>query len=377
MNIGIDAMYVGKEKTGIGTYIAKVIEGLNKIDRENTYILYSNEEIVLDFKLNDNFIIKQNIKGKRTIWIYYTLPKLLKEDNIDVFWGPQYQLPKRNKYTRNIKFCVTIADLAIEKLKNVGALKNTIVHKLFLKKSLNNADEIIAISNATKKDIIDLYNIPEKKIHVTYLGTSFLEEKGNITKEDKVNIRKKYEIDNVPFLFFLSTIEPRKNIKTLVRAFEYVKDKGNKDLKLILAGRLGWKYEEILEEIEKCKYKKDIIRPGYITNKEKKCLFEEAVCFTYPSLYEGFGLPILEAMANKGIVLTSNNSSLPEVGGDVAFYYKDVLNFEELGEKIMEIMSLSEEEKKNKIDEGLKQVNKFSWEDCTKETFEILKTKKN
>ena len=353
-------------------YISKVIEQLNKTDKENTYFLYSNEEICLDFELNDNFKIRRSFSKKRTTWISFELPKLLKEDNIDMFWGTQYLLPKRNKYTKNIKFCLTIYDLAIEKLKNVGAFKNTLVHKLFLGGSLKSADRIIAISNATKKDIIELYHIPEEKIVVTYLGTNFDDEKIIFENDKKEEIQEKFKIKNSPYLFFISTIEPRKNIETLIKAFNFIKPNKNKDLKLILAGKLGWKYEKILEEIAKSKYKEDIIMPGYISKEEKKFLYQNTQMVVYPSLYEGFGLPVLEAMSNKALVVTSNNSSLPEVGGEAAFYYDNILDYEELANKIIEVMALSKSEKQERIESGLKQAKKFTWEQCTKETLEIL-----
>lgn len=236
MNIGIDAMWLGKQKTGIGTYVEKILEELNRTDKNNKYYLYSNSDIVLDFKPNANFIIKENIEGRRVRWINYEIQKMLAEDKIDIFWGPQYMLPKRNKYTKNIKFYITIYDLAMNKFKNVGAFRNILSIKLFLKRNMKSADKIIAISNSTKKDIMEMYKVPEEKISVTYLGVNFpkSDEKLEINEEE---IREKFKIKNVPYLFFLSTIEPRKNIETLIKSFEYIKEKKSTNLKLILAGR--------------------------------------------------------------------------------------------------------------------------------------------
>ncbi len=306
-----------------------------------------------------------------SFWVYLKLPKILKEDNIDVFWGTQHCLPKRNKYTKNIKFVLTIHDLAIKKLKTVGSLKNTIIQKLFVKRSLKSADKIIAISEATKKDITELYNIDKSKISVVYNGTNF-ENVGNIDEKMQKEIRQKFGIENVPYILFVSTIEPRKNIETLIKAFNYIKEKYNTNLKLILAGGLGWKFEGILKLFEESKYKEDIVMPGFISKEEKKYLYQNAEAFVYPSLYEGFGLPILEAMAEKTLVITANNSSLPEVGGDVAFYYNDTLNCEELGEKIQEVLSLNDEQKQERINKGIEQIKKFTWEKCAKETLDII-----
>ena len=307
-----------------------------------------------------------------SLFIYFKLPKILKEDKVDVFWGTQHCLPKKNKDTKNIKFVLTIHDLAIKKFKTVGSFKNTLVQKIFLGKSMKNADEIIAISKATKQDIIDLYKVPDNKIKIVYNGANISKNSKEITNEQEKEIQEKFGIKDIPYIFFISTIEPRKNVETLIKAFNYIKEKENTNLKLIIAGGLGWKYENVIKLYEESKYKEDIIMPGYISSEEKVYLYANTKCFVYPSLYEGFGLPILEAMANKALVVTANNSSLPEVGGDVAFYYNDTLNYEELGKKVMEVMKLDELEKSKRIEKGLEQVKKFSWEKCAKETLKVI-----
>lgn len=287
-----------------------------------------------------------------------------------MFWGTQHCLPKRNKYSKNIRFVLTIHDLAIKKLKTVGSFKNTIIQMLFLKRSIKNADKIIAISEATKNDIIELFEIKPEKIQTIYNGTNINSEY-KVTEKEEQEIKEKFHIQNTPYIFFISTIEPRKNIPTLIKAYNYVREKGI-DLKLIIAGGLGWKYENILKEIEESKYKEDINLPGYISKEEKQYLLKNTKALVYPSLYEGFGLPILEAMANGALVITSNVSSLPEVGGDIAYYYNNVLNHEELGEKIIQVLNISEEEKQEKLEQGLEQVKKFTWEKCAKETLDII-----
>lgn len=375
MKIGIDARGLDGNKSGIPIYIEEIVKQINQKDKENEYILYSTKEIKLDFEPNKNIKLKSTEQKRLgSLWVYFKLPKLLKQDEIDVYWGTQHVLPARNKYTKNIKYAVTIHDLAIEKIPGIGSFKNTIIQKIFLKKSLKNADKIIAISEATKKDIIEIFKTKEEKIKVIYNGTN-LKEKTESTIEPKTEkqIQEKFTIKNAPYIFFLSTIEPRKNIETLIRSFNYIKRKEEIDLKLIIAGGLGWKYQSVLDLIEKSDYKEDIILPGYISKEEKTYLYSHAKCFVYPSLYEGFGLPILEAMANKCLVVTGNNSSLPEVGGQAAIYYNQALDYSELGNKIIETVNLNQEEKDKKIKQGLEQVKKFTWEECAQETLKILK----
>ena len=171
----------------------------------------------------------------------------------------------------------------------------------------------------------------------------------------------------------MSTIEPRKNIDTLIKAFEIIKNQENSDLRLILAGGLGWKYENTLKLIEESKYKDDIILTGYITEEEKKYFFDNAICFVYPSLYEGFGIPVLEALSLKQIVVTTNVSSIPEVGGDAAFYYDNVLDYNNLANTIQKVIKLTDEERNTYISKGIEQANKFSWKKCAEEVLYELK----
>lgn len=372
MNIGIDARGLDGNRSGIPTYIEEILKRINtQNDTKNKYILYSSREVKLDFKLNDNIIVKDKKRKLGSFWIYFKVPKMLKEDEIDVFWGTQHCLPKRNRYTKNIKYVLTIHDLAIKKLKTVGSLKNTIIQKIFLKKSLKHADKIIAISKATANDIEELYKINKEKIQVVYNGTD-IDSNYKVNEKAEKKIREKFKIENTPYLFFVSTIEPRKNIETLIRAFEYMRRREKSNLKLIIAGGLGWKYENVLSLVENSDFKEDIMMPGYISKEEKQFLYKHTACFVYPSLYEGFGLPVLEAMANGALVVTTNISSLPEVGGEATFYYDSVLNYGELGNKILEVINLNKEEKEIKVNQGLEQVKKFTWEKCAKETLDII-----
>lgn len=369
MNIGIDARALTKNKAGIGTYTYKIIEYLNKYDKENNYVLFSNKDVIIDFALNENWKIYKKDSKIGTFWIYFILPKILKNNNIDIFWGTQHCLPKRNKYTKKIRYVLTIHDIAIKKFKNVGSLYNTIIQKLILKKSCKNANKIIAVSKSTKKDLIDILGVDKDKIQVIYEG---IEQKNNENKFDSKienEIIEKYGLERNKYIFFLSTIEPRKNLITAVKAFDLLKEKAE-NLKFVISGGKGWKCKETLDRIQNSKFKEDIILTGYISNEEKEILFKNTIAFIYPSLYEGFGIPVLEAMKNGAIVITSNNSSLPEVGGKSAFYLNNATDELELSKLINKCLKLSDEERKKRIEEGYKNVKKFTWEKCAKGTLE-------
>lgn len=373
MNIGIDARALTKKKAGIGTYCYKIIEYINKVDDKNNYFLFSNKKIVIDFKLKANWSICEGKSRIGTFWLYFKLPKTLKENKIDVFWGTQHCLPKRNKYTKNIKYILTIHDIAIEKMKYIGSLYNTIIQKLILKKSCKNADRIIAVSKSTKKDLKELLEIEENKIEVIYEGIEQKEQKKQLNKKIEEEIKDKYNIEDKDYIFFLSTIEPRKNLITAIKAYERIREKNkSSNLKFIISGGKGWKTTETLNAIKNSKFAENIILTGYISNEEKEYFFKHCVAFVYPSLYEGFGIPVLEAMKNGAIVITSNISSLPEVGGNVALYLNKLTDEEELSNLIQKCINLNEKERNEIIKKGYENIKRFSWEDCANKTLKLL-----
>ncbi len=372
MKVGIDGRALRENRTGIGTYTYEIIKQINEIDKENEYYIYSNRKIYIDFKLNSNFHICEYSSKIGTLWLYTKLPKILEKDEIDVFWGTQHCLPKRNKHTKNIKYILTIHDLAIQKIKNVGSLYNTIIQKIILKKSCINANKIIAVSKSTKNDIIEQLNINENKIEVIYEGIYQNRPKA-LTDEQNIIIRNKFNLNNRKFIFFLSTIEPRKNLNTAIKAFEKYKSENNDNLVFVISGGKGWKNKDTFKLIDKSKYKSDIIVTGYITEEEKVFLFRNCEAYIYPSLYEGFGLPILEAMKNEAVVITTKVSSIPEVAGDAAVYLDSVYDYNNLCEIIKETINLSNEEKQRYVDKGINRIKLFTWENCTNNTIKIIK----
>lgn len=371
MRIGIDARELKEKRAGIGTYVYEIIKELNEKDTQNEYYLYSNKKMHIDFELNSNWHIIERKCRIGTFLVYFKLPKIVNEDNIDVFWGTEHCLPKRNRYTKNIKFILTIHDLAIQKIKGIGSTYNTIIQKIIVKRSCKNADKIIADAQSTKNDITELLNINKEKIEVVYLGITN-KEKVSIEEEQAVKILDKYGIRDSNFIFFLSTIEPRKNINTAIKAFELYKEKHNDNLKFIISGAIGWKCKDTLELIKKSKFSSDIIQTGYISKEEKQLFYEKCKAFVYPSLYEGFGLPILEAMQAGALVITSNISSIPEIGQDAVLYINNVKDYEELYKIIYECINMKEEEKNDYIKRGYEITKMFTWEKCAKKTLDEI-----
>jgi glycosyltransferase involved in cell wall biosynthesis len=237
--------------------------------------------------------------------------------------------------------------------------------KMLFPKLIRDSDRIIAISHHTKSDIIRYYRVPEQKISVIHHGAS-----DNYRKMDPQIvdlIRQKYHLNN-PFALFVGTLEPRKNIPTLLKSFALCKKK-NPDLKLVIVGHKGWKYAEVFTTIADLHLEKEIIFLHYVPHEDLPAIYNAAELFVYPSLYEGFGLPPLEAMQCGIPVITSNTSSLPEIIGNGGIMV-DPLDIQDLADK-MSLLLTDNQSRQDNIRYNLSRCQQFSWEKCARQTAEV------
>lgn len=367
MRIGIDARPLGRQRAGIGTYVYNIVKYLNATDRENEYYLFSCREIVVDFELNDNFHIVVDSFKVGTLWLFAKGKSLIEKYAIDLFWGTQHVLPGGK--SENVKFILTIHDLAIFRLPDIGEWYNEIIQKIFVKGACKKADRIIAVSEATKYDIVDIFGIEAAKIQCVYNGG--IEEKEKMAGDEAADVLTKMGIGNKYFLY-IGTIEPRKNIETIIKAFNDFCENTNDEYQLVIGGGLGWKYADVISLIEKSPYKDKIIRTGFVDSTQKQALFTNTSAFIYPSLYEGFGIPILEAMNYEIPIITSCVSSIPEIGKDAVFYLDNVADEKKLAELMWECIELPDEKKQEIIQKQKIQREKFSWEKCAAQTKKVL-----
>jgi len=364
------------------------------MDKKNQYILY------FDNLLSENAALKIVGSAKNAeikffpfhrykhylplIFSHVLVAAALDNSKLDVFHSPAYTLPLAYRG----KSVVTVHDLAIYKnpewFPREGLMGQRFSTKTLVPKSLGKAEKIIAVSEHTKKDIVEIFKIKPEKIDVIYEGVEFRnlpsKKEAVCGLEAKIcfeDIKAKYGLKD-GYVLFLGTIEPRKNIINLVRAFRTValeNKKFGEKYQLVLAGAKGWKHEKIYKEIESSNKKlgsKGIIKYiGYVPGKEKFFLMEYASCFVFPSLYEGFGLPVLEAMSLGVPTITSKISSLPEITGDAALLV-DPHKEEEIA-LVLEKVLTDKNLQKNLSAKGVTQAKKFSWEKCAKETFEVYK----
>lgn len=367
------------EKTGLprrvgsGEYCYQLLVNLNKIDKKNDYIIYLPEKQTTDLpKESANWHYK--IIKPRKMWTLFglSLEFFLRRSKPDVFLSPTHYLP----FFSPKKSFISILDVSY--LKFPELFKKSDLNQLtkWTRYSAKKAKGIFTISQASKGDIINEYGVPKKRVVVTYPGIKeVLSSKYKVLSMSE--LEKKYGIKG-QYILFVGTLQPRKNIIRLIQAFaENSKltcprrgKTQNSKLQLVIIGKRGWQYEEILEAPEKYGIKDKVVFLENITNEELQTFYKNATCFVLPSLYEGFGLPILEAMQYGCPVITSNVSSLPEVGGDAALYV-DPLDANDIKEKL-ELMINDEGLRIKLAKKGYEQAKKFSWEKTARETLSVL-----
>lgn len=236
--------------------------------------------------------------------------------------------------------------------------------RLVIKSSCRWAQKIIAVSKNTKKDLTRLYKVPEEKIRVVYEGYD-LELKN---KNEKLKISE--SLRGEKYLLFVGRLEERKNICGIIEAFEILKYKHNVPHKLVLAGKFGYGEGDIRNKIEDSRYKEDIILPGYISDEEKWELMKHADAFLFPTFYEGFGLPILEAQNLGTPVVTSDVSSMPEIAGNGAVLVNPK-DSADIAEAVYGLISY-EVGKNVIIENGYKNAKRFSWDKCAEEIANVI-----
>ena len=371
MRIGIDTRVLARgARTGVEEYTINLLSNLLALNPEINYQLFYNayQKVDLDYDWLslDNVNIRKFRIPNRALFVsarYFNSPKIDKLlGGLDVYFNPHFF---RAPLSQKCKKVITFHDLSFEHYPEFFSWRKRLWQKFLMdaKREVQKADKIIAVSESTKSDLVDFYKIEPNKIKVIYSGVG---EQFKQMKNKNSDIREKYNLPE-KFILYFGTIEPRKNLIGLIKAFELLKDK---NCKLVIAGTKGWLYQDIFKAANKSKKRKDIIFTGFVEEADKPHLYNLSEIFVYPSFFEGFGFPPLEAMACGIPTIVSSNSSLPEVVGKAALMV-DVANIDELAWS-MEIALSDKELRKRLIENGLKQAKKFSWHKCAQETLKVL-----
>jgi len=375
MKIGIDASRANKvKKTGVEWYSYHLIEELKKMDRVNHYFLYTNEPLRGDLaKCPENFeecVLKWPIPRSWTVGRLSIEMKFGKHIP-DVLFVPAHTIPLLNP-ARSI---VTIHDIGFEHMPEAYHWANKLYHKLIIQIIKLFASKIIAVSKYTKDDVVKTYKIPAEKIAIVYNGYDHNDYK--IIPGAKAVVKDKLNID-YPYILYVGRLELKKNIVRLVEAFAQFKKRNVNDKhKLVLVGTPGIDsgLDEAKTIIKQNNLEKDVVLTGWLADEMLPVLYNAADLFIFPSLFEGFGIPVIEAMACGCPVICSNTTSLPEVAGDAALLF----NPEKVDEIVsrMEQVILNEAVQESLKQKGLRWSQHFSWEECAKETLKILTSTNN
>lgn len=369
MKIGIDASRANLEtKTGVEWYSYNLIEALKNADKENQYFLYSQNELKNDLtNLPDNFYSRVLDWNKKSFW---TQTKLWWHANIDgnkILFIPSGMIPVIP--FRFYKLITTIHDVCFLDYPQYYSKQDLFIQKLALKLGLFFSNKIITVSEYSKSQIIKHTSCNANKIEVVHLGY----DKNIYKKIDDIELfdrmRKKYNLPN-NFILFIGRIEEKKNIVNQIKAFDRFNQK-YQDYKFVLVGKPGYGYDNVKTEIFENELHKNIIELGYVSTVDMVAIINMSKIFMFVSNYEGFGLPIIEAMACGVPVITSNNTSMPEIAGDAAFFIEpnNVLG---IYEKLCSITENSEGVRDDLIKKGFNRVKEFSWKKCAKKTIKVF-----
>lgn len=377
MTICIDIRNLAqKNYSGVGIYTMKLLDNLLKIDKENQYkLFYNSKKFPLIKKYYPNvtyYDFKKSNKLMNLTMLLFGYPKIDKlVDGFDIFFAPNINFFAFSN-NKKIKKIITVHDISFSIFKDFYSKKSILWHKMIgIKRILKKFDKIITVSDNTKMDIVKNFGINENKINSIYLGVNNLSSDFNDLEKNK-NIKEEIrEIVKTPYLLNINTIEPRKNIEGIISAFSELKKDGKlNNFNLVIAGGGGWNSSYIYEMIESTCFKNNIKVLDYINEDEKEFLYKNAKIFLFPSFYEGFGLPIIEAQKHGIPVITSNNSSLSEISNcntilinpyninDIKFAIENLLNDEKLYEKYKKM--------------GIENAKKFTWENCAIKTLEVF-----
>ncbi len=377
MRIGVDVrVLMDKEYSGVSEYTACLLEEILKQDKVNQYFLFYNSFANISERMS--YLKRDNTTLVRTRWPnkvfnyllqktfhYPKLDKLLTA--LDIFWTPHFNF---SSFSSQVKQVLTIHDLSFIRYPDFFTTRKNCWHQaLNIKKQIKRADALVAVSKHSLRDLKDLYNLKDKLAINIYSGVK--EKNVDFSSQEENSYLQENNLKK-NFIFYIGNIEPRKNLAGLIFAYNLLRDNNISlvDTQLVLAGSAGWKNKEVYQAQENSPYQSDIKFLGYVSEKNKEILFKNAIVLCYPSYYEGFGFPPLEAMKRGVPVITSNISSLPEVVQKAAL----TINPFDINDmaRAMEMIIFEDDLRESLIKRGYRQASKFAWAKTAQEYLQLF-----
>ena len=359
MIIAVNTRFLmGDYLEGYGNFIYETFIRITKNNPEHQFLF------IFDRPYEKHFIGGENVKAVVTrpaarhpllwkIWYDISVPAVLRKHKADVFVSCDGFCSLRTKVPQ----CLVVHDLAFLHYPSLNIKSHLLFYKKYMPAFLKKATFIATVSEFSKKDIMQQYKTPAAKIDIVYNGVKEIFQP--LKEEVKVATKNKYT-EGKEYFVYAGSIHPRKNLMKLLKAFSIFKKRQQTNIKLVLAGRLAWKYESFKENLKSYKYRNDVIMTGYTEQKELVNIIGSAYGMVYPSLFEGFGVPVLEAMQCDVPVITSVNSAMQEIAKDAALF-ADPENSTDIAEKMM-LLYKDEKLRKELIEKGKKVASKYDWD---------------
>ncbi len=369
MNIGFDINEANiPQRVGVNQVAYNIfVHMVKNLPEGDKIIALGKERPLPDMPPASDKLIYE-IFGPKKAWVLTGLTKRLwiNKPKIDVLFSPSHYSP----FISRVKSAIYLMDMSFELF---GTEYFTSYDINQLKKwtpiSVKKAKKVFTISQFSKDEIMRLYSTPSEKIDVIYPAYDKNIYNGKIPKTKQISVRKKYGI-NGSFLLYWGTLQPRKNISKLIEAFSLLKESR---LKLVIVGKKGWLYEQILEQSQKLGITNRVIFAGFVPDEDLTSLIKSSRAYVLPSLYEGFGMPVIEAQAVGAPVVVSRVSSLPEVTGESGIYIEDPNSIESIKEALVKVMALTPKERLRIVKEGKENAKRFDWDASAQKIISILK----
>jgi glycosyltransferase involved in cell wall biosynthesis len=367
MRIGIDATALPPLPVGAGNDRIQLVKALATLQSEHEFVVFAQprgpELIKLPYENPVEWVIVgERDPGSRLIWEQLFFPKLVRESGVDLLHSLHYTRPIRLL----CKSVVTFHDMTFFLYPELHTWARRQYFPQMMKASASRANELIAVSDSTRTDLIKVLRIDPDKVFTTHLGVN-PGYKPIDDEREKIRVSEKYALPD-KFILYVGLIEPRKNLPVLIEAFKQLIEYGF-NYKLILVGRYGWMYRDVLDQVKELNLENMVRFLGYVPQEELPLIYNLATLFTYPTIYEGFGLPVLEAMACGVPVITSNVSSLPEIVNEAGILIpvNDTEALLDAMVRLIENANLRQE----LIHLGVQRAAKFSWAKTAQLTLQV------
>ncbi|MBE0572449.1 MAG: glycosyltransferase family 4 protein [Ignavibacteriaceae bacterium] len=333
MNIGIDARLLGEKITGITRYLINVLEYLPLYDTKNNYSLFTYKQTEFDANFYKHHIVynsKLPRQIKEHLWLNFTLPKILDKESIDIFFTPYILVPLKKTSKKNV---IVIHDVMTKACPQFFTTYYKKYMSVVVPKAIKRADEIVTVSQSAKNDIVRYYGVQPDKITVTQIWTDGKYKPLTLNHVQINQIKKKFDLPEI-FILFVGALEERKNITGILKISDILKSR-HIDIKIVLVGNRGFGFDRFEDEI--IKRKDRVLLIDYVLEQDLPLIYNLAKIFLFPSYYEGFGLPPLEAMKCGLPVLAGKNSSLIEVVSDGGLMFESE-DYDSFASSVIELL---------------------------------------